>query len=53
VNQQLHQKLLTQKIPHDYIERPGGHKLEYWQNAVKYQLLFFNEQFTSMVIDRE
>lgn len=47
VNQEVHEKLLSYKIPHDYIERPGGHRLEYWQNAVKYQLLFFNEYFTS------
>jgi S-formylglutathione hydrolase FrmB len=53
VNQQMHENLLAQKIPHDYIERPGGHRLEYWQNAVKYQLLFFNEYFSSGAKDEE
>lgn len=53
VNKQLHEKLLAKKFSHDYIERPGGHRLEYWQNAVKYQLLFFNEYFTSGSQDGE
>ena len=53
VNQEMHEKLLENKYPHDYIERPGGHRLKYWQNAVKYQLLFFNEYFTSGAIDGE
>ena len=34
-------------IPHDYIERPGNHNWEYWSNAIKYQLLFFNDYFKS------
>ena len=46
VNQQLHQKMLQLKIPHDYIERPGKHDWAYWRNAVKYQLLFFREKFS-------
>jgi S-formylglutathione hydrolase FrmB len=45
VNQQLHQKLLSLKIPHDYIERPGKHEWKYWANAVQYQLLFFRNYF--------
>jgi S-formylglutathione hydrolase FrmB len=51
VNKQVHEKLLVLKIPHDYIERPGGHRLEYWQNAVKFQLLYFNEYFGPVVSD--
>jgi S-formylglutathione hydrolase FrmB len=46
-NQQLHQKLLQLKIPHDYTERPGKHDWPYWRNAVKYQLLFFREYFNT------
>ncbi len=46
INQQLHQKMLQLKIPHDYIERPGKHDWAYWRNAVKYQLLFFREYFS-------
>lgn len=45
VNRNLHQKLLDKKIEHDYTERPGAHNWEYWNNAVKYQLLFFREYF--------
>jgi S-formylglutathione hydrolase FrmB len=45
VNKQLHQKMLTLKIPHDYVERPGAHNWEYWENAIEYQLLFFHKFF--------
>ncbi len=45
VNRNLHQKLTDKKISHDYIERPGGHEWNYWNNSVKYQLLFFKEYF--------
>jgi len=44
-NCQLHKKLLDRKIPHDYVERPGSHTWEYWDNAIEYQLLFFKKQF--------
>ena len=49
INQQIHQKMLQLKIPHDYIERPGKHEWAYWRNAVKYQLLFFREYFRGQV----
>ena len=45
VNRQLHAKMLAKKIKHDYIERPGGHEMGYWKNAIKYQLLFFDVYF--------
>jgi S-formylglutathione hydrolase FrmB len=45
-NRRLHQKLLLLKIPHEYIERPGKHDWNYWANAVKYQLYFFNNFFS-------
>jgi enterochelin esterase-like enzyme len=45
VNQRLHNELLYRNIPHDFITRPGGHNRNYWSNAVKYQLLFFNDYF--------
>ncbi|MEJ7822670.1 MAG: alpha/beta hydrolase family protein [Chitinophagaceae bacterium] len=44
-NRKLHQKLLTLKIPHEYIERPGGHNWEYWKYAIHFQLLFFRKFF--------
>lgn len=45
INRDLHEKMLRLNIPHDYIERPGKHDWKYWANAVKYQLLFFNNYF--------
>ena len=45
VNRNLNQKLLDKKIDHDYIERPGEHNWPYWNNAIKYQLLFFHRYF--------
>lgn len=44
-NVRLHKKLLERNIPHDYIERPGGHTNAYWANSIKYQMLFFNNFF--------
>jgi S-formylglutathione hydrolase FrmB len=42
-NLDLHQKLLASQVPHDYIERPGAHTWEYWQNALPYQVLFLHK----------
>ncbi|GAA4455890.1 alpha/beta hydrolase family protein [Nibrella saemangeumensis] len=42
-NRDLHRRLLENKTPHDYIERPGGHTWEYWENALPYQVLFFSK----------
>lgn len=44
-NLRLHRKLLERNIPHDYIERPGGHTNKYWSNSIKYQMLFFKDFF--------
>lgn len=49
VNRDLHAKMLAKKINHDYIERPGEHNLKYWENALKYQLLFFHDFFNESV----
>ncbi|MNT28550.1 Endo-1,4-beta-xylanase Z precursor [compost metagenome] len=45
VNRELHAKMLELKINHDYIERPGEHNIKYWENSLKYQLLFFYNYF--------
>lgn len=45
INHALHEKMVALHIPHDYIERPGGHSWEYWANSIKYQLLFFSDYF--------
>ena len=42
-NRDLHRRLLANKTPHDYTERPGAHTWEYWANALPYQLLFFQK----------
>lgn len=45
INAALHQKLLSLKIPHEYIERPGKHDWNYWALAIRYQFLFFADFF--------
>ena len=39
-NRELHRRLV-------YIERPGAHTWEYWENALPYQVLFFSKVFKS------
>jgi len=46
VNCEFHDKLLSQKIPHDFIIRPGAHNWPYWKNSIKYQLLFMHTYFS-------
>jgi S-formylglutathione hydrolase FrmB len=46
-NKRLHLAMIEKKIPHDYTERPGAHDWNYWTNAIKYQLLFFDNYFKS------
>lgn len=45
VNQEIHEELVQQGIPHDFIVRPGGHSWDYWKNALPYHLLFFQIYF--------
>ena len=42
-NRDFHQKLLESETPHDYIERPGGHTWDYWENALAYHMVFFQK----------
>ena len=46
-NVRLHKKLVERNIPHDYIERPGGHTNAYWANSIKYHMVFFNDFFNN------
>ena len=46
-NKRMHQKLMQRNIPHDYIERPGAHTLDYFGNSLPYHLLFFSDYFES------
>ncbi|SIT94322.1 S-formylglutathione hydrolase FrmB [Pontibacter indicus] len=42
-NRELHRRLVYEKVPHEYIERPGAHSWAYWGNALEYHLLFFQK----------
>lgn len=44
-NRELHRRLVYNKVPHDYTERPGAHTWEYWENALPYHVLFFDKVF--------
>lgn len=48
-NLRLHNTLLERKIPHDYIERPGGHTNAYWSNSIQYHMLFFDDFFQNTI----
>jgi S-formylglutathione hydrolase FrmB len=45
VNRKFHQKLLEKNIAHEYLEKPGGHTLEYWKDSYRKEILFFMEKF--------
>ena len=45
VNKVVHERLLEQKVNHDFILRPGGHNNTYWNNSIEYQILFFKKHF--------
>lgn len=45
VNKDLETLLLSKKIDHDFILRPGAHNAAYWANSIDYQLLFFEKFF--------
>ena len=47
VNCDMHEKLKKEGIPHEFYVRPGAHNWPYWMNAVKYQFLYFCNNFTS------
>ena len=39
-NRRLHQILYDRKVPHDFVERPGGHDAAYWNNSIDFILLY-------------
>ena len=43
INREVHRRLLYNRTPHDYAERPGAHTWAYWQTALPYQVLFFQQ----------
>ena len=46
-NVRLHEELMYRNIPHEFISRPGGHNVPYWNNAILYQGLFFSDYFNN------
>lgn len=44
-NRELHRRLVYEKVPHDYTERPGAHTWEYWENSIPYHAYFFSKIF--------
>lgn len=42
-NRELHLRLVVEKVPHEYVERPGAHTWPYWGNALPYHMLFFQK----------
>jgi putative tributyrin esterase len=46
-NRELHRRLVYNKTPHDYVERPGGHSWPYWENSLPYHVLFFSKVLKS------
>lgn len=42
-NRQIHQLLVENKTPHEYIERPGAHTWDYWTEALPVHLFFFSK----------
>jgi S-formylglutathione hydrolase FrmB len=45
VNKAVHERLLHQKVGHDFIARPGAHNGAYWKNSIGYQIKFFKKFF--------
>jgi S-formylglutathione hydrolase FrmB len=44
-NRELHRRLVFNKTPHDYSERPGTHSWDYWQNSLPNHIMFFKNVF--------
>lgn len=42
-NRELHRRLVYEKVPHEYTERPGAHTWTYWGNALEHHLLYFQK----------
>lgn len=43
-HQALRDRLVELEVPHDYIERPGGHTWDYWVNALPYHVQFLADR---------
>jgi len=49
MNRELHSKLVSLDIKHDYIERFGSHDWGYWNNSFEYQTYFFYKNFSENI----
>ncbi len=45
-NRKLHQILIDRQVPHDFVERPGGHDAAYWNNSIDFILLYVGKHIT-------
>ena len=50
-NRQLHAKLKTMGIAHDYSEHPGAHNWDYWKLALPRQMAFVAMNFENRAVD--
>ncbi len=48
-----HNRLDEMGIAHDYTERPGKHEWSYWDNAIRYQFLFFSQHWEKATGEKE
>lgn len=51
VNMAFHQKMMNEKVPHEFTTRPGAHTWAYWKNSIKYHLVFFDSYFHTKARD--
>ncbi|MCU0396366.1 MAG: esterase family protein [Chitinophagaceae bacterium] len=47
-NRALHQQWLNLRVPHVYMERPGGHTWDYWRASIWHHLVFFSGYWSSI-----
>ncbi len=45
VNEKLHKELMYLSISHVYLNLPGKHNWDYWEQSIAYQMVFFDEYF--------
>ena len=48
VNRRFHEKLIQNRIPHTYMERPGSHTGDYWKTMLKYHFAFLEENLVGV-----
>jgi S-formylglutathione hydrolase FrmB len=51
-NENFHQKLAKENIPHEWIVRPGEHNIAYWAGAIDHHILFFVRDTANRALTR-